>query len=305
VNLADADTARRSIWALHGTLHDYLEVKESLPPEWFTAEAQIVRGRHEAALEQIRQTGIWIERRVVEELQDLFNAALLARMDDITHTVAQALRMVGEEAIEHDDRPLMMLVSKFFNTFLRATINRGEVRGGYDTLYEYELLADTALMRQPDFTIQIAERLTYYGEAAGGRLLWMAAASAHDLRVLAENNHRRGGDPLVTRRFITLLDGMIERVAPRDPILGRQLHKTAVAMGSYFLAAGDDLNTQAVRALLHDVPEPEMARIEQELLQVTEPEFWEVTERWVNFDYVDTETRQVLSAFVRDFAEVV
>jgi len=96
VNLADADTARRSIWALHGTLHDYLEIKSSLPTEWFSAESQIVRGRHEAALEQIRQTGSWIERRVVEELQDLFNAALLARMDDITHTVAQALRMVGE-----------------------------------------------------------------------------------------------------------------------------------------------------------------------------------------------------------------
>ncbi len=118
----------------------------------------------------------------MEELQDVFNAALLARMDDITHTVAQALRMIGESAIEKRDRPLMLLVAKFFNTFLRATINRGEVRGGYDTLYEYELLADSALIEQPEFAIQIAERLTYYGEAAGGRLLWMAAASAHDLR---------------------------------------------------------------------------------------------------------------------------
>jgi hypothetical protein len=34
---------------------------------------------------------MWIERRIVEEFQDLFNAALLSRMDDITHTVAQAL----------------------------------------------------------------------------------------------------------------------------------------------------------------------------------------------------------------------
>ena len=47
-------------------------------------------------------------------------------------------------------------------------------------------MSDSALIEQPEFAVQIAERLTYYGEAAGGRLLWMAAASAHDLRVLAE-----------------------------------------------------------------------------------------------------------------------
>jgi hypothetical protein len=304
VNLADADTARVSIWALHGTMHDYLNIKHGLPSEWFRAEANIVRGRHEAALQQIRQSGIWIERRIVEELQDLFNAALLARMDDITHTVAQALRRVGEEAIEHDDHALMLLVGKFFNTFLRATINRGEVRGGYDTLYEYELLADSALLRKPDFAIQIAERLTYYGEAAGGRLLWMAAASAHDLRVLAEDNHRRGGDPAVTHRFIALLDGMIGRVAPRDPILGRQLHKTAVALGCYFMAKGDLADVESVRSVLRDVPDEEMARIEAELLQVTEPEFWEVTERWVNFDYIDPEPRQALSGFIQSLATV-
>jgi hypothetical protein len=304
VNLADADTARRSIWALHATLHDYLNVKEALPPEWFNAEAQIVRGRHEAALEHIRQTGMWIERRIVEEFQDLFNAALLARMDDITHAVAQALRLVGEDAIEHDDRPLALLVSKFFNTFLRATINRGEVRGGYDTLYEYELLADSALQRQPDFAILIAERLTYYGEAAGGRLLWMAAASAHDLRSLAEGNHRRGGDPAITRRFVALLHGMVERVAPRDPILARQLHKTAVALGCYFLVMGALDHVEAVRTVLRDVSEDELALIQRELQNVTEPEFWEVTERWVNFDYIDSESRRVLPDFIDSLAAV-
>lgn len=304
VNLADADTARRAIWALRDTLHDYLSIKEDLPPEWFKAEAQIVRGRHEAALQHIRQTGMWIERRIVEEFQDLFNAALLSRMDDITHAVAQALRLVGEDAIQNNDRPLALLVSKFFNTFLRATINRGEVRGGYDTLYEYELLADSALERQPDFAIQIAERLTYYGEAAGGRLLWMAAASAHDLRSLAEANHRRGGDPAITRRFVTLLHGMIERVAPRDPVLARQLHKTAVALGCYFLTAGDADGVEAVRMVLRGVPGDEMALIQRDIENVTEPEFWEVTERWVNFDYIDTDSRRVLPGFIASLGPV-
>jgi hypothetical protein len=304
VNLADADTARRSIWALRETLHEYLAVKQDLPADWFNAEAQIVRGRHEAALEHIRQTGMWIERRVVEEFQDIFNAALLARMDDITHTVAQALRLVGEDALDHDDRPLAILVSKFFNTLLRATINRGEVRGGYDVLYEYELLADSALLKQPDFALQIAERLAYYGEAAGGRLLWMAAASAHDLRSLAEANHRRSGDRAVTRRLAALLRVMIERVAPRDAVLARQLYKTAIALGCYFLAIGDREDLDAVRMVLREVPENELTLLQRELESVTEPEFWEVTERWVNFDYLDSEARRVLPAFVDSLTAV-
>lgn len=298
INLADADTARRSIWALHGTIRDYLKIKHSLPASWFDAESLIVRGRHASALEQIRQSGSWVERRAAEELQDIFNAALLARMDDITHTVARALRMVGEDALEHKDRPLMQLVSKFFNTLLRATINRGEVRGGYDTLYEYELLADSALLREPDFAAQIAERLSYYGEAAGGRLLWMAAASAHDLRILAETNHARQGDPLITERFIELLYGMVQRVAPRDPTLARQLHKSTVALGCYFLAVNDVPSAAQVQRILNNVPTAELSEIEHQLAMVTEPEFWEVTERWVNFDYMIPECRAALPRFL-------
>lgn len=299
VSQGDADTARRSIWALHGTLCDYLRFKASLPAEWFKAESRIVRGGHEAAIEQIRQSGLWIERRVVEELQDVFNAALLARMDDITHTVAQALRLIGEQAMQHDDVPLMRLVSKFFNTLLRATINRGEVRGGYDTLYEYELLADSALLDAPDFAVEIAERLVYYGEAAGGRLLWMSAASAHDLRTLAEQNVRRGGESIVTQRFIALLTEMVKRVRVRDPILGRQLHKTVVTLGCFFLTVAEQSCAARLRSALATLPDDELRHIHAELAAVVDAEFWEVTERWINFDYMDDDARLKLDEFFR------
>jgi hypothetical protein len=91
---------------------------------------------------------------------------------------------------------------------------------------------------------------------------------------------------------------MIERVAPRDPVLARQLYKTTVALGCYFLAAGEQDDTDAVRAALRGVSNHEIALIHTELQAVSEPEFWEVTERWVNFDYLDTESRRVLPEFI-------
>ena len=48
---------------------------------------------------------------------------------------------------------LVAAVAKFFNTFLRAAINQGDVRAGYHVLYQYRLLADTAMDAHPDGSV--------------------------------------------------------------------------------------------------------------------------------------------------------
>ena len=116
---------------------------------------------------------------------------------------------------------LLVAVTKFFNTFLRAAINQGDVRAGYHVLYQYRLLADTALDTNPDLTLQISHRLSYYGDAAaGGPLLWMSAAAAYDLRILAENAQARGaGDAVVGAIVNDVIDTVRRGEAKHSPAL--------------------------------------------------------------------------------------
>lgn len=300
VNLSDSAVANHSVWVLYWSVERYGELKPKLPGEWFAVSKEDFRGRHELVIREIEETRTWLERCMLDELQEVFYATL-NRMHDVNNTVVQVLRLLGEKAIERDDLGLLQTVVKFFNTFLRATINQADARAGYHALYQYRLLADAALGRRPDVALEIADRLNYYGDAAaGGPLLWMSAAAAYDLRMLAERSHGRCSDPAIAEAIVdNLLDSVRRAEAKRSPAL-HQLHKTVAALGSFFLTRGDRATARRLRAALADLPEATLSDIGRDLAAVEDDVFWELTDRVVNFDYVDDDARAALPHFLQE-----
>jgi hypothetical protein len=300
VNLSDGAVARHAVWVLYGSVAAYVDEKRTLPPDWFAVEDQHFRGRHELIRREIRETQTWVERHMLDELREIFNATL-NRMHDVNTTVALVLRLLGEKALAADDEGLFRAVAQFFNTFLRAAINGGDVRAGYHALYQYRLLADAAMDGRPAWGLEIADRLTYYGDAAaGGPLLWMSAAAAYDLRVLAERVHARGMDPALARAVVDdLLETVARGEAKASPALP-QLYKMVVALGAYFVANGADDLARTLRAALAGVPADLLERCAAELRATEDPRFWELTDRVVNFDYVEPPVRAAIEAFLAD-----
>jgi hypothetical protein len=233
----------------------------------------------------------WVEIRMLDELREVFFATL-NKLHDVNNTVALVLRLLGEKAVERDDRGLFAAVMQFFNTFLRAAINQGDVRAGYHVLYQYRLLADTAMVSHPQLTLQIAHRLSYYGDAAAsGPLLWMSAAAAYDLRILAESAQKQGASDDVIGAIVgDVIDTVRRGEAKRSPALA-QLYKMAAALGAYFLAHGELAHMRVVCELLAGVPPETLERVVAELMAVDDPVFWELTDRVVNFDYVEPDVR--------------
>ena len=298
VNLQDSAVARHSVWVLYWSVAAYLERKQGLNPGWFSVEEHQFRGRHELLVREIEETMIWVEIQMLDELREVFYATL-NKMHDVNNTVALVLRLIGEKAVERDDHGLILAVTKYFNTFLRAAINQGDVRAGYHVLYQYRLLADTALDDRPDLTVQIAHRLSYYGDAAaGGPLLWMSAAAAYDLRILAENAQARGASDEVVRAVVgDVIDTVRRGEAKNSPALP-QLYKMAVALGAYYLHLAEQDDVQVLAGALAGVPAPLLQRAVDELAAVDDPVFWELTDRVVNFDYVEPDVRARLAEFV-------
>ncbi len=298
VNLSDSAVARHSVWVLYWSIDQYLGDKQAMPAEWFSVEEHHFRGRHELIVREIAETQTWLERRMLDEMQEVFYATL-NKMHDVNNTVALVVRLLGEAAVERNDLGLLRMVIKFFNTFLRAAINQGDTRAGYHVLYQYRLLADSAIDRLPGMGLEIAERLSYYGDAAsGGPMLWMAAAAAYDLRILAESCHDRGVGTEIT---VAIVDKLVETVkrseAKRSPALV-QLYKTVAALGSFFMIRGDQPFVNRLRQELAHVPDATLDQIRRELAAIEDPVFWELTDRVVNFDYLEQDVRAALPAFL-------
>jgi hypothetical protein len=298
VNLSDGAVARHSLWVLHHGLSSYLDQKAKLPPEWFSISDFDFEAHHELVLREIEETRTAFERRALDEMQVVFYASL-NKMHDVNNTVALVVRLLGERAVERNDMGLLMMIMKFFNTFLREAINEADARAGYHTLYQYRLLADSALERRPEVALEIAQRLSYYGDAAAsGPLLWMSAAAGHDLRMLAEASYRRGKDPRIVKAIVDYLLDTLERAEAKASPALVQLYKTGAALGSFFqFNNASQLGTE-LRGKLNHLPRETLEQVRLELTRVDNPIFWELTDRVVNFDYLEPEVRAQLPAFL-------
>jgi hypothetical protein len=300
VNLSDSSVARHSIWVLYLATARYVEHKAGLGPEWFAVRDEWSEECDDLLVREIEETRTWLEWRMLDEVEQVFYATL-NRKHEVSNLIARVARLLGEKAVECDDAGLLRTITKFFNTFLRQAINAGDVRTGYNVLYQYRRLADAALERYPELALEIADRLSYYGAAAtGGPLLWMSAAAAHDLRILAENSHRRGVDRGIIAAIVAdLLDTVGRAEAKESPALF-QVYKTLVALGSFFLTRGELEFARQVRAGLAHAPAATLEQARRELAACENPVFWEVTDRVVNFDFVEPDVRAVLAAFVEE-----
>jgi hypothetical protein len=283
--------AIHNFWVLYMSNSHKQEQKRRLAPEWLEVEESHLRGRHELVLREIEETNTWVEIRVLDELREVFFATL-NKLHDVNNTVALVLRLLGERAVERGDHGLFVAVMKFFNTFLRAAINQGDVRAGYHVLYQYRLLADTAMDEHPGLTLQIAHRLSYYGDAAAsGPLLWMSAAAAYDLRILAESAQSRGAPDAVVGAIVgDVIDTVRRGEAKHSPALA-QLYKMVAALGAFFLVHDERDHVRVLCEVLAGVPTETLERVTEELIAVDDPVFWELTDRVVNFDYVEPDVR--------------
>lgn len=298
IALNDADVARYSVWILYGTFCDYLERKPNLPRDWFTVEDRYFRGRHALTIKEIEESGTWLERRIFEDFQAAFSASL-TRLEPVNNTVALCCRLAGERALELGDDAALELLMKFFNSFLRAALNAKDARAGYHLSYQYALLADTAFESRPSLALEIAHRISYYGKTAlESGLYWMAVAAAQDLRTLAEASVNRGTPHETTTHIHEELLELVNLGNAKQVPVTAMLDKAVIALGAFHLAYSKEELGRDLACGLSGAESGRLSKLAEELAVVTEPQFWELTDRVVNFDYVDEAARAKLGEFL-------
>lgn len=293
LRINDSNVALSSVWALRDVSANYWEDKSQRPPDWFEVEKDIFLGPSAEYLRRIEQEQNWVEVKVLRELQTIFSSALEGS-PEVATAVAVSTRHIGEQALGSGDEAVVELVVKYFNTFLREAINAEQKRIIYNLLDEYRSLTEQFVVPWPELTVRISHHLSYYARVAEAQgLRFIAETVAYDLKVLNQVAYqlqcRRASDLLEV--FLSLDEALRSRGYQR-PLPG--VYKMWLALGAFYLAQGADSLSKQVQEALSRVEPATLTRLGKELLSVTVPEFWEITDRGVNFDYIEPALRPYL-----------
>ncbi|MBW2460722.1 MAG: DUF2254 domain-containing protein [Deltaproteobacteria bacterium] len=306
----DKGVSMASVEALQNLVIDYQEVRGGLPEGWFQVEGELAHNpdfvsMSPEVLADVSRRKIWFEMKVMRQYQTIYTEAL-NRMRDINYLIAISTRRVAEAAIRSESKELLDLSLKFFNTFLRATINARDVRTAYNVLNQYRLLAESALEYQGGSrSSEIARYFKYYGLAAyHANLPFILETVAYDLCSLNELAFDRKSDARrdILRTFLEV-DKESEGEVQENSLRG--VRKAQVKLATHYLLHGDEKLARQVYRDMADEDPTRLTSIRDELLNVRTAEFWEISDRGVNFDYLSPDRKAKMLEYFDWFGDIL
>lgn len=303
VEAKDKGIAIASVAALCGLVTDYLPNKRHLDPRFFETETLANRDQdfialHPDMVSTLAARRTWVEMKVLRQYQALVSASV-HRMQDITHLVCIRTRHIGEEAAKCGDQSVVRLTIRFFNTYFRACINAKDVRSAFNLMNEYSALAEALLEAEMyDEVVDAARRFQFYGQLAFNRSLgFIQETVAYDLCMVIQAAHARGATVHEDLLHILLeLDREPDQGAAQEASL-RGVRKAQIKLATYYLQVGE---TRQAQRIWNDMAHEKRARlfsIREEILEVREAEYWEVSDRGIHFDYLDPSLHPYLDEF--------
>jgi len=306
----DKGVSMMSVEALRQFTEEYQALRGSLANAWFQVDGDLARNPDFVSmapevLQDVTDRRYWVEMKVLRQYQTLYNEAL-NKMRDINYVVAISTRRIGELAIRQGNAELVELVVKFFNTFLRATINARDVRTAYNVLNQYRLFGETLLdYGDGSRAVEVARYFKYYGRLSfDQKQPFVLETVAYDLCTLNEIAFDR--DSRVRRDILRIfLEVDKESESEIQEASLRGVRKAQLKLATYYLLKGDEAAAREVhRDMLQEKPE-RLASIRDELLSIQSREFWEISDRGQNFDYLTPERKARMLMFFDWFGDVL
>jgi hypothetical protein len=302
ISKMDRGIASMTTEALKQVVVSYIGKKQRFGPDWFKVGESLRRSPEleimaVESIDRLEQDRSWLEWMILRQLATIYQESL-NKVRDVVRLVSINTRQLGEYALRVRDRPVLNLVIRFFNSFLRAAINARDVRSAYNVLDQYRHLAESALEDgNPEVTVQIGKNLSYYAQLATKMgLPFIAETAAFDLGSLCMQAHpaRIPGESNLLGALLTVDD------QPETRTNFESLHgcrKAQVKLATYYLSVGATELAQAIADDMEDEPEERLEQIKMELRAAEHPEFWEIIDRGQNFDYLPPEQREQLDNF--------
>jgi hypothetical protein len=303
----DKAIASGSVDAIKDLAVAYLAQKRRVPADWFHIGPAIRQNPDFVSLAaesiaDIDHKKIWLEYKILRQYQAIYSESL-GQMPDVNYLIAINTRYIGEAALAASDEEALSLAVKFFNTYLRATLNAQNIRTAYNILNQYRQLAERALeMKQTALVSDIAFFFKYYAQIAHNfDLGFITETVAYDLATLCERAFElQAPSHDAVLKLLLEVDKEPESQAQEKSLRG--VRKAQAKLASFYLVAqarnprGEAYARQIFDDMRDEQPE-RLRSICDELLRVESKDFWEVIDRGTNFDYVDATRKAQLKVF--------
>ncbi len=304
VDKKDKPLAFASLAAMAELVEAGLSERRRLPVRWFDTS---VLGKtdadflalHPDMVHALTTRKTWLEMKVFRQYQDVF-ADALNKMRDVNHLTAIHTRKIAAAALDRSELATLQLSVRFLNTYMRAAVNGRDVRTAYNLLNEYRELAEHAINTgHPDLAIELAGRMRYYGQLAfSNNLAFVLESAAYDQCRLLEVAFAVGSLAHDALLGIFLdLDREPEARAQEASLKG--VRKAQIKLATFYLARGAGPLAVRISNDMRTEPGARLNAIREEMLAVVHPEFWEVSDRGINFEWLDPERRAQLATFYR------
>ncbi len=303
VSQKDKIIAIACVDALRTLSCDYLSQKKELHDDWFQLTRTIRHNPDFASMakdsvQDLEHSRTWVEFKVLRQYQSIYTEAL-GSMRHLNYVIAINTRLIAERAIETGNAEALALTIKFFNTYLRATLNNNDVRTAYTILNQYRLIAELVLKaKMGETALGIVTHLKYYAHLSYEKKLgFVTETVAYDVGALCEVAHEIHSD--VESELLTILlevdptssDGAVQEASLRG------VRKAQLKLATYYLEAG---LTNLAKLVWEDMRNEDISRmhsIRDELLAIETKDFWEVSDRGGNFDYLEPSRKAQLKVF--------
>jgi len=305
----DKGVSMASLDAMQAMVLEYQIVRAELPESWFRVEGELAHNPDFVSMSPdvlgaVTRRRIWFEMKVLRQYQTLYNEAL-NRTRDINYVVAINTRHIAEAALNSKHEELLELSLKFFNTYMRATVNAKDVRTAYNVLNQYRLLAEGCLEHQDGRrALEIARYFKYYGLVSfNAKLPFILETVAYDLCTLCEVAFDRRA-PVAEELLLIFLT--VDREGENDvqETSLRGVRKAQVKLATHYLRRGAEPLARLVFDDMARESRERLASIRDELMAVRSSEFWEISDRGVNFDFLDAERKGRMLEFFGWFSDL-
>lgn len=291
IERGDRDVAAAGLWAIRRVARRYAAVKPGLGADWFVVEKKFFAGLSAEALALLARDRVWVEQKYLSDLGAAFLPAL-TKMPDIVSAISDITRLIAHDAREAGDPGLLEHAIRHLNTLLREAIKARNVHATFDIFQNYKRLAIELIGDDPAELKRIGFYFRYYSQAALAAgtpfVLELAAYDLGEVTRIAFERHAPGGASLL-EDFLS-----IRPEAGRAP--SARLIKARVLLAAYLWRASHTAEVDRIVAETAPVPEETLAEVERDLLETSEPYFWEITDRQVNLDYTPPADRDSVRA---------
>jgi hypothetical protein len=299
VNQMDRNLGLMAINQIREMLLDYLEYKNQLPKLWFQASSQYFISISSEFHQEICDQKLWIEAKAFMDM-DLIFKNCIAGMPDAISAIAYNTRIIGETAIKKQDDNLLEMSVKFYNTFIRVSINNKNVRAIFNLFYQYRLLTESIFDYDPKLSEKILSHFKYYGEICLGQGLgFVMFTAAFDLGGLVATAYNKRLANI--RELLLIFLALEDTVDRKNMFVYTGVRNAQLILATYLLSQGD---TELLPIVVEDLKNETLAQLikwRDGLLAVKDRKFFEITDRGYTFEYIDETQKEFLKLFYQQY----